>query len=113
MGAPRPRPRLRAALAHLGLERLAPDGEALHPLLAVRLPEDIRDEAGIRRALLLEDGIEISGGLGPLAGKTWRIGVMGVGANLDPQEALVRALAPRLGQDPQGPLDALRAGWAG
>lgn len=104
---------LRAALAHLGLERLAPDGEALHPLLAVRLPEDIRDEAGIRRALLLEDGIEISGGLGPLAGKTWRIGVMGVGANLDPQEALVRALAPRLGQDPQGPLDALRAGWAG
>jgi alanine-glyoxylate transaminase / serine-glyoxylate transaminase / serine-pyruvate transaminase len=102
---------LRAALAQLGLHRLAPDGEALHPLLAVGLPEDTGDEAGIRRALLLEDGIEISGGLGPLAGRAWRIGVMGVGAAIEPQDALVRALAPRLGHDPQPALDALRDGW--
>ena len=103
---------LRAALAELSLERLAPDGEALHPLLAVRLPEDLADEAGVRRALLLDDGIEISGGLGPLAGRTWRVGVMGVGAALAPQERLVRALAPRLGRDPEPAVDALRAGWA-
>ena len=69
---------LRDALAVLGLERLAPEGEALHPLLAVRPPEGI-DEAQMRGALLREHGIEISGGLGPLAGKLWRIGVMGGG----------------------------------
>ena len=48
----------------------------LHPLLAVTPPGDI-DEAAVRSALLLDHGIEISGGLGPLAGKLWRIGVMG------------------------------------
>lgn len=101
---------LRAALAELGLPRLAPDGEQLHPLLAVRVPDGI-DEAAVRRGLLLEDGIEISGGLGPLAGRLWRIGVMGVGAEAEPQERLVRALAPRLGRDPVPALDALRAGW--
>ena len=59
------------------------------------------DEAGPAQA-----GFGIDPSLSHLA-------LLGVGANLDPQEALVRALAPRLGQDPQGPLDALRAGWAG
>ena len=75
----------------LGCERLAPDGEQLHPLLAVTPPEGI-DEAAVRSALLLDHGIEISGGLGPLAGKLWRIGVMGAGARREPQEQLVSAL---------------------
>jgi len=90
--------RLRRALAVLGCERLAPDGEQLHPLLAVTPPEGA-DEAAVRRALLTEHGIEISGGLGPLAGRAWRIGVMGVGAERAPQERLVRALAAELGAD--------------
>ncbi len=102
---------LRSALAVLGLERLAPDGEQLHSLLAVRLPDGVED-VPVRGPLLTEDGIEISGGLGPLAGKAWRIGVMGEGARPEPQERLVRALAPRLGQDPGEALDALAAGWA-
>lgn len=102
---------LRSALAELGLERLAPDGEQLSSLLAVRLPEGL-DEAAIRVPLLVEDGIEISGGLGPLAGRAWRIGVMGEGARQEPQERLVRALATRLGQDADGALEALAAGWA-
>jgi alanine-glyoxylate transaminase/serine-glyoxylate transaminase/serine-pyruvate transaminase len=102
---------LRGALAVLGLERLAPDGEQLHPLLAVRLPDGVED-AAVRGPLLVEDGIEISGGLGPLAGKAWRIGVMGEGARPEPQERLLRALAPRLGRDPGEALDALAAGWA-
>ncbi|HUR83905.1 MAG TPA: alanine--glyoxylate aminotransferase family protein [Solirubrobacteraceae bacterium] len=101
---------LRDALAVFGCERLARDGEQLHPLLAVSPPEGV-DEAAIRSALLLEHGIEISGGLGPLAGKLWRIGVMGGGANREPQEQLVRALATLLNADPAEPLAALQDGW--
>jgi len=101
---------LRDALAGFGCVRIAPDGEALHPLLAVRPPEGV-DEAKIRGALLHEAGIEISGGLGPLAGRLWRIGVMGAGAQPEPQYRLVRALAELLGADPAGPLAALEEGW--
>ncbi|MEA2189236.1 MAG: alanine-glyoxylate transaminase / serine-glyoxylate transaminase / serine-pyruvate transaminase [Solirubrobacteraceae bacterium] len=101
---------LRDALAVLGCERLAPDGEQLHPLLAVSPPEGI-DEAAIRNGLLLDYGIEISGGLGPLAGKLWRIGVMGSGAQREPQERLVAALAELLNADPVEPLAALDEGW--
>ncbi len=101
---------LKDALAVFGCERLAPDGEQLHPLLAVSPPADC-DEAAIRKALLLDHGIEISGGLGPLAGNLWRIGVMGGGARREPQEQLVRALATLLKADPVEPLAALEAGW--
>lgn len=101
---------LRDALAVFGCERLAPDGEQLHPLLAVSTPPDV-DEAAIRRALLVDHGIEISGGLGPLAGRLWRIGVMGVGAQREPQERLVSALARLLEADPADPLAALAEGW--
>lgn len=101
---------MRDALGVLGCVRKAPDGEQLHPLLAVTPPEGI-DEAAIRTGLLLEHGIEISGGLGPLAGKLWRIGVMGAGAQPEPQEALVRALAELMKVDPDEPLAALAEGW--
>ncbi|MEA2194974.1 MAG: alanine-glyoxylate transaminase / serine-glyoxylate transaminase / serine-pyruvate transaminase [Solirubrobacteraceae bacterium] len=101
---------LRDALGVFGCERLAPDGEQLHPLLAVSPPPDV-DEAAIRRGLLLDHGIEISGGLGPLAGRLWRIGVMGIGAQREPQERLVTALAALLGSDPAEPLAALADGW--
>lgn len=101
---------LRRALAELGLERLAPAGEQLHSLLAVRVPEGV-DEASVRVPLLTEDGIEVSGGLGPFAGKLWRVGVMGEGARREPQERLVRALAPRLGHRPDAALAALEDGW--
>ncbi|MDQ4041885.1 MAG: alanine--glyoxylate aminotransferase family protein, partial [Actinomycetota bacterium] len=102
---------LRDALAVLGCERVAPDGEQLHPLLAVRVPEGL-DETGIRRALLHDHRIEISGGLGPFAGRVWRIGVMGEGARPQPQERLVRALAAQLRADPTDALAALAEGWA-
>ena len=102
---------LRRALAELGLERIAPAGEQLHPLLAVRVPDGVA-EAEIRVPLLTEDGIEVSGGLGPLAGRIWRIGVMGEGARPEPQERLVRAVARRLGQAPDAALAALADGWA-
>jgi len=41
-----------------------------------RLPDGL-DEAGVRKRLLAEFGIEIGGGLGPVAGQVWRIGCMG------------------------------------
>ena len=41
-----------------------------------RLPDGL-DEAEVRRRLLTEYDIEIGGGLGPVAGKVWRIGCMG------------------------------------
>jgi alanine-glyoxylate transaminase/serine-glyoxylate transaminase/serine-pyruvate transaminase len=101
---------LRQSLEVFGFERLAPAGEQLHPLLAVRVPEEV-DEAGVRGALLREHGIEISGGLGPLAGRVWRIGVMGEGARPEPQERLVTALASELGRDAGEALAVLHAGW--
>jgi alanine-glyoxylate transaminase/serine-glyoxylate transaminase/serine-pyruvate transaminase len=101
---------LRDSLSVLGCTRLAPDGEQLHSLLAVSPPEGV-DEAAIRSALLLDHGIEISGGLGPLAGRLWRIGVMGAGARREPQEALVGALCELLAADPAEPLAALAEGW--
>ena len=102
---------LRAALSGLGFERLAPEGEALWPLLAVQVPKGI-DEAAVRRRLLFDHGIEVSGGLGPLAGRTWRIGVMGTGARRQPQRRLVSALAGALGADPTESLAALDQAWA-
>jgi alanine-glyoxylate transaminase/serine-glyoxylate transaminase/serine-pyruvate transaminase len=102
---------LRGALAQLGCERLAPDGEELWPLLAVRVPDGVADEAAVRGALLREHGIEISGGLGPLAGAAWRIGVMGEGARLEPQRRLVEALAQLTGGDGGAAVAVLEDGW--
>jgi len=63
----------------LGLELLPPAGERLWTLNAVRVPEGV-DEAGVRRQLLQQFNIEIGAGLGPLAGRIFRIGLMGGGS---------------------------------
>ena len=65
----------------------------------------------MRGRLLTEHGIEVSGGLGPLAGRGWRIGVMGEGARPEPQRALVEALAAELGRPADEALAALEEGW--
>jgi alanine-glyoxylate transaminase/serine-glyoxylate transaminase/serine-pyruvate transaminase len=67
---------LKAGLAALGLHLASQEGRRLWTLNSVRIPDGV-DDAGVRRALLAEHGIEIGGGLGPLKGKTWRIGLMG------------------------------------
>jgi alanine-glyoxylate transaminase/serine-glyoxylate transaminase/serine-pyruvate transaminase len=67
---------LAAGLDALGLEIVPPPDERLPQLNCVRVPGAI-DEAKARRRLLEEYGLEIGGGLGPLAGKVWRIGLMG------------------------------------
>src|SRR5262249_39826540 len=63
------------ALASRSLSLLAPRGERLWTLNAVRVPDGI-DDAAVRKHLLEEFGIEIGAGLGPLAGRIWRVGLM-------------------------------------
>jgi alanine-glyoxylate transaminase/serine-glyoxylate transaminase/serine-pyruvate transaminase len=74
-----------------GFELLVPEEHRLFPLTSVRVPEGV-DDAGTRRRLLEESGIEIGGGLGPLAGKIWRIGLMGENASTGPIDRFLGAL---------------------
>lgn len=67
---------LLAGLRTLGLSPLPPQGCRLPMLNCVTLPDGI-DETMVRTRLLQEYGIEIGGGLGPLRGRVWRIGLMG------------------------------------
>ena len=67
---------LLAGLEELGLTPLPPAGYRLPMLNCVTVPAHI-PEADIRTGLLSRYGIEIGGGLGPLKGKVWRIGLMG------------------------------------
>jgi alanine-glyoxylate transaminase/serine-glyoxylate transaminase/serine-pyruvate transaminase len=68
--------RLAQGLEALDLPLLVDPPHRLPTLLTPRLP-GTWDEAAIRRHLLDAYGIEIAGGFGPLAGKVWRIGLMG------------------------------------
>lgn len=67
---------LQNGLSRLGLELLVDEPFRLPQLTSVRVPGGV-DEANFRRQLLERFGIEIGGGLGPLAGAIWRIGLMG------------------------------------
>ena len=67
---------LLAGLEVLGLVPLPSPGRRLPMLNCVTVPAEI-PEADVRARLLSQYGIEIGGGLGPLKGKVWRIGLMG------------------------------------
>jgi alanine-glyoxylate transaminase/serine-glyoxylate transaminase/serine-pyruvate transaminase len=67
---------LRAGLEAMGLSLLPPEGERLWTLNAVRVPEGV-DELAVRKQMLARFDIEVGAGLGPLAGKVWRVGLMG------------------------------------
>jgi len=67
---------LKAGLLAMGIEYSVPEGQQLPMLNSVFIPAGV-DDAAARRQLLEEFGIEIGGGLGPVKGKTWRIGLMG------------------------------------
>jgi alanine-glyoxylate transaminase/serine-glyoxylate transaminase/serine-pyruvate transaminase len=70
-----------AGLEELGLSLLPPAGQRLWTLNAVRVPAGV-DEAAVRKRLLDEFNIEIGAGLGPLAGRIWRVGLMGAGSTM-------------------------------
>ncbi len=84
--------RLRDGLAAIDLELLVPEAARLPQLNTVRIP-DGADDAGTRRRLLDEFGIEIGAGLGELAGKVWRIGLMGHGSRPENVDRVLHALA--------------------
>ena len=57
----------------------------------MRIPEGV-DGKTIARQLLQEYGIEISGGLGELAGQVWRVGLMGFNSQKENVDQLLEAL---------------------
>jgi alanine-glyoxylate transaminase/serine-glyoxylate transaminase/serine-pyruvate transaminase len=76
---------LAAGVKAMGLSLLPPEPERLWTLNTIRVPAGV-DEAGIRKTLLTTYNIEVGAGLGPLAGKIWRVGLMG--ASSTPQTLL-------------------------
>jgi len=83
--------RLRDGLAALDLELFVAEAARLPQLNAVKVPDGV-DEAAVRRRLLDEHGIEIGAGLGELAGKIWRIGLMGAGSTPQNVDRVLGAL---------------------
>jgi alanine-glyoxylate transaminase/serine-glyoxylate transaminase/serine-pyruvate transaminase len=88
---------LRAGLASLGLEIVSQAGHQLWQLNAVGVPSGV-DEAALRKRLLVEFGIEVGAGLGPLKGKITRVGLMGETAQLSNVERFLGALKTCLGK---------------
>lgn len=71
---------LKAGLEAMGLELHAQEGHRLSMLTTVRIPSGV-DDAAVRKGLLNGFNLEIGGGLGPLKGLVWRIGLMGYSSN--------------------------------
>ncbi len=94
---------LQESLAARGFTPFTAEGVRLPQLTAAHLPGG-REEGPLRRRLLEDHGIEVGGGLGPAAGKIWRIGLMGSGAHEASVERLLhavdRVLAPEGGETP-------------
>ena len=82
---------LKSGLEELGFSFLVKEGFRLPMLNSVLLPEGI-DEAAIRSTLLNKYNIEVGGGLGALAGKIWRVGLMGESSNINHVNMLLSAL---------------------
>jgi len=89
--------RLAAGLQELGLSLPVESAYRLPMLNAVTVPQGA-DEAAVRKRLLDMDGIEIGAGLGPLAGKIWRIGLMGHTARPENVDRVLDALKRALGR---------------
>ncbi|MEO6246056.1 MAG: aminotransferase class V-fold PLP-dependent enzyme, partial [Opitutaceae bacterium] len=81
--------RLRAGLTALGLSYIPT--RSLHTLNCIRIPDGAND-AAVRTRLLTDYGIEIGAGLGVMAGKAWRIGLMGHGASIRNIDLVLAAL---------------------
>ncbi|MDH3212594.1 MAG: aminotransferase class V-fold PLP-dependent enzyme [Myxococcales bacterium] len=86
------------ALRPLGFTALVEAAHRLPMLTSLRLPDTVvrSGEAALRRRILDRYGIEVGGGLGALAGRIWRIGLMGENARLTHVEALRNALCREL-----------------
>jgi len=87
--------RLVAGLGTLGLSLFTPKAHRLPMLNVVNIPEGV-DDLAVRRQLL-NRGVEIGGGFGPLKGKAWRVGLMGANATPDVVDRLVGEMGEVLG----------------
>ncbi|MGB2078552.1 MAG: pyridoxal-phosphate-dependent aminotransferase family protein [Vibrio sp.] len=83
---------LKQGLEALGCRYLVDEAYRLPQLNAVYLPEGV-DDAKVRAALLENYNLEIGSGLGDLAGKIWRIGLMGYSAKKENVALCLKALA--------------------
>lgn len=81
--------RLRAGLEAMGLKYIPK--QSLHTLNCISIPQGA-DDLTVRRQLLEEYGIEIGAGLGVMAGKAWRIGLMGHGSSVRNVDLVLAAL---------------------
>lgn len=83
---------LLAGLEAMGLSLLVEKSHRLPQLNSVRIPQQEMNEAEVRKTLLKDYNLEIGAGLGPLAGKIWRIGLMGHTCTSDNVMLCLRAL---------------------
>lgn len=89
--------KLKVGLEKLGFEFVVAEESRLPQLNAIYVPEGV-DEAKVRSHLLETYNLEIGAGLGSLAGKAWRIGLMGYGARPENVALCLRALEESLTQ---------------
>lgn len=87
---------LRAGLEALGLTFVVEEPYRLPQLNSVTIPEGVED-AAVRTALLKDFNLEIGAGLGDLAGKVWRIGLMGYSSRAENILLLLAALEAVMG----------------
>jgi alanine-glyoxylate transaminase / serine-glyoxylate transaminase / serine-pyruvate transaminase len=99
---------LAAGLAALGISFVVDADHRLPQLNCVTIPAGV-DDAALRRRLLDEYNLEIGAGLGPLAGKVWRIGLMGHASNRTNVLFCLGALEALLGRT--GAVAAARANY--
>jgi alanine-glyoxylate transaminase/serine-glyoxylate transaminase/serine-pyruvate transaminase len=103
---------LGVGLEALGLRLVVPASERLPPLTLVEIPSGV-DDARVRRHLLERNNIEIGGGLGPLKGRAWRIGLMGESCSAHSVTTVLAALQVALESEghkaPDDPVAAAQA----
>lgn len=85
------------ALERIGLSLLPSPHERLWTLNAVSVPQGV-DDAAVRKHLLQHFNIEIGAGLGPLAGKVFRVGLMGMSSSQELVDLLSGALEQALNE---------------
>ena len=91
-----------AGIEAMGLQmHVADPTNRLWTLNTPRVPEGV-DDGKVRKYLLEERGMEIAGGFGPLAGKAFRIGLMGYGSQPENMALLLEALEAALKQGNDG-----------
>jgi alanine-glyoxylate transaminase/serine-glyoxylate transaminase/serine-pyruvate transaminase len=79
------------SLEEIGLKMHVAKEYRLPTLTTVCIPDGV-DGKAVARQLLLEHNIEVGGGLGELAGKVWRVGLMGFNSRPESVDRLVAAL---------------------